>query len=100
MGKASAYHPAVADELKAATRHYDTIFADLGNRFRADVRRRLSDIEYRPGLFGRVRDGMTAAGVRRFPHVILFTVERRRVFILGIFHARSDHEGWFAGLGP
>jgi plasmid stabilization system protein ParE len=100
MGKARAYHPAVADDLKAATHYYDAISADLGDRFRADVRHRLSDIEYRPELFGRVRNDIRAAGVRRFPYVILFTVERRRVFILGIFHARSDQEGWFARLGP
>jgi plasmid stabilization system protein ParE len=99
MGRSRTYHPAVADDLKSATRYYDAISTDLGNRFRDVIRSRLQDVRNRPESFGVVRDEFRAAGVRRFPYVILFTVDDERVLVVGIFHAHSDQQGWFARLG-
>lgn len=74
MSRSRTYHPAVADDLKSAIQYYCAISTDLGNRFRVAIRSRLQDVWNRPEMFGMVRDGFRAAGVRRFPYVIVFTV--------------------------
>ena len=95
MGRLRSYHPSVADDLKTAVRYYDSISSELGTRFRAAIRRRLDDVGSRPESFGRVRGELRVAIARRFPYVILFTFGQERVLIVGVFHARSDQQGWF-----
>ena len=95
MAKLRRYHPLVADDLAAATAHYDEISVDLGNRFRASLRDRIDTITERPDSFGRIHDQYRIALLEQFPYVILFEHDNETVAILGIFHAASDPSGWF-----
>jgi len=95
MARTRRYHPLVAQDLAAAVAYYDDISVDLGNRFRASVRDRMSTITDRPDSFGRVHEQLRVAMVDRFPYVILFEHEIEAVNILGVFHAASDRERWF-----
>ncbi len=61
MAEPLRFHPLVADDLSAATRWYDKISVDLGNRFRRAISSRLDAIEIRPESFGRVRGELRAA---------------------------------------
>jgi plasmid stabilization system protein ParE len=89
------YHPAVADDLAAATTYYDEISLDLGNRFRKAVRERIQRIAERPESFGRIHEQLRAAMVERFPYVIVFEYDSKTVAILGVLHASSDRGRWF-----
>ncbi len=87
-------HPLVADDLAAATRWYDDISTDLGNRFRQAVDSRLDAVELRPESFGRVQDELRAARVAGFPYLIVFKCHGAFTNILGVFHSAADQEKW------
>jgi hypothetical protein len=95
MGNRRRYHPLVAGDLTDATRHYDNISKELGNRFRHSVRDRIDAITERPDSFGRIHEMCRTAMLNHFPYVILFECEKQVITILGIFHAASDPAGWF-----
>ena len=96
MARTRRYHPLVADDLAAAVAYYDDISMDLGNRFRASVRNRIESITNRPDSYGCIHEQLRAAMVDRFPYVVLYEHDKETVAILGIFHASSDPERWFA----
>jgi hypothetical protein len=50
------FHPRVAEDLREATRWYDDISVDLGNRFRSQVNARLDDVTERPDAFALTHD--------------------------------------------
>ena len=95
MARKRRYHPQVADDLSTAVGYYDDISVDLGNRFRASIRKRLRLITERPDSFGRIHGNMRVTLVDRFPYVILFEERSEIVAVLGVFHAASDQKGWF-----
>lgn len=98
MAKRRRYHPLVADDLSSATEYYDNISVELGNRFRKSVRNRLQVVAECPESYARIHDEMRAATIDRFPYVNLFEDHPDEVAVLGLFHAASDHSGWFTRL--
>ena len=95
MANRRRYHPLVAGDLADATRHYDNISKELGNRFRSSVQDRIEAITETPDSFGRIHEACRASMLNNFPYVILFEHENQLITILGIFHAASDPKGWF-----
>ena len=95
MARTRRYHPLVADDLAAAVTYYDDISVDLGNRFRASVRKRIETITDRPDSYACIHEQLRATMVDRFPYVVLFKHVNDTVAILGIFHAASDCDRWF-----
>ncbi|MCA9147466.1 MAG: type II toxin-antitoxin system RelE/ParE family toxin [Planctomycetales bacterium] len=95
MAKKRRYHPSVADDLSAAVSYYDNISVELGNRFRASVRKRLCVIAEHPQSFARIHREMRATMTDRFPYAILYEDRAECIAVLGVFHAASDQAGWF-----
>lgn len=96
MGKSRRYHPGFVADLSAATNYYDSISAELGNRFRLAVRERLTAVADSPRSFGKIYENARAVRISRFPYVLLFQDADKMVIILGIKHAASDRGTWFA----
>jgi plasmid stabilization system protein ParE len=95
MADIRRFHPLVADDLAAAVGYYNELSTDLGNQFRDAVRDRLESISEFPESYGCIHEQIRAAMTLRFPYVILFEHRENTVAILGVFHAASDHAGWF-----
>lgn len=89
------YHPLVADDLRKACRHYDTIAISVGNSFRSSVEQKINDVVDRPESFGSIYDDYRCAMLRGFPYVIVFVIENGIPIIYGIRHAASDPSAWF-----
>lgn len=94
MANKVTFHPLVAEDIRAAVEFYDRISVVLGNRLRASVRSRFSEIGNQPELFGRLHENLRLAKTTRFPYVILFSLQGDRIFVLGLFHAASDPRSW------
>jgi hypothetical protein len=94
MANKVSFHPLVAKDIRTAVEFYDRISFALGNRLRASVRSRFSDIRKQPELFGRLHGNLRVAKTTRFPYVILFFVNGDHVAIIGVFHAASDPRSW------
>lgn len=88
------FHPLVAEDIRLASRWYDEISVDLGNRFRRSVDGRLDTVELRPESFGRVQEELRAVRVEGFPYIVVYRIERHATEVLGVFHAAADPEKW------
>ncbi|MCO6456785.1 MAG: type II toxin-antitoxin system RelE/ParE family toxin [Pirellulaceae bacterium] len=94
------FHPLFVSDLAAACVYYDAISAELGVRFRDQVRARLHDVAVRPESFGHLSGDYRGAMVLGFPYVIVFTNDEAQLTILGIRHAASDQRDWFSRSMP
>ena len=88
------FHPLVAEDLREATRWYDEISVDLGNRFRSQVNARFDDIAERPESFAIAFDDVHFARIQRFPYLVLFRNLGDVIHLLGVFHSASDPARW------
>ncbi|HEX4122840.1 MAG TPA: type II toxin-antitoxin system RelE/ParE family toxin [Verrucomicrobiae bacterium] len=78
-------------EYDAAVARYENERKGLGTEFRAVIEQHFQRIAENPGLFPKVRGEVRRAVVlRRFPFVIHFVVEPKRIVILSVFHTRRD----------
>lgn len=84
----------VADDLSSATRWYDDISVELGNRFRQAITSRFDAVRVRPESFGRVTGELRAARVEGFPYLVIFELDRGVSHVLGVFHAAADPDKW------
>ncbi len=94
MAERLRFHPLVAADLRNATRWYDDISIDLGNRFRSHVNARFDDVAERPETFAVVFDDVHLARIQRFPYLVLFRTVGDSIHLLGVFHSASDPAKW------
>ncbi len=71
----------------------DGVFADyeakatgLGDRFVRRFKDSVARLETNPYLFGEVKTGVRATPIKRFPQVIYYRVEAKRVVVLAVRH--------------
>jgi plasmid stabilization system protein ParE len=80
-------------EYDDAVGRYESEREGLGTEFRAVIEQHFQRIAENPDLFPKVRREVRRAVVlRRFPFVIHFLVEAKRVVILSVFHTSRDPE--------
>ena len=94
MAEPLRFEPLVVEDLVAATKWYDEISVELGNRFRAAIDERFDSVELNPESYGRARGAIRAAMVRGFPYVILFEHGDGVITVLSVVHAASDPTKW------
>lgn len=90
MADPMRFHPLVAEDIRFASKWYDEISVDLGNRFRRAVDNRLDTVELRPESFGRVEKELRAVRVEGFPYLVVYRYEMRCTEVLGVFHSAAD----------
>jgi plasmid stabilization system protein ParE len=80
-------------EYDDAVGRYESEREGLGIEFRAVIEQHFQRIAENPDLFPKVRGAARRAVVlRRFPFVIHFLVEAKRIVILSVFHTSRDPE--------
>ena len=94
MADSLRFHPLVAEDLQAATKWYDDISVDLGNRFRRAVNSRFDAVESRPDLYGRVQNEIRATRVEGFPYLVVFEIFGDVAEVLGVVHSAADPAKW------
>jgi len=80
-------------EYDDAVGRYESEREGLGTEFRAVIEQHFERIAANPDLFPTVRGEVRRAVVlRRFPFVIHFLVEPKRIVILSVFHTSRNPE--------
>lgn len=77
-------------ELEQAVEWYETQLPDLGRQFRAEVYRTFDNITTRPELYPESHGTARKAVLRRFPYLIFYLVETKRIVVVAVFHAKRD----------
>jgi GT2 family glycosyltransferase len=93
-------HPLVVGDIVTATRWYDDMSDELGNRFRSALAQAIKDIRLSPERFSLAFDDsdLHYRRVRKFPYLVLYVPRADAIHIRGVVHASSDPEGWRARI--
>lgn len=73
---------------------YEARRIGLGSRFVSEIDRVVTLAAENPQLFPTVHSDMRCARARRFPYLVLFRLEARRIVVLAVFHVRRDPTIW------
>jgi toxin ParE1/3/4 len=77
-------------ELEQAVAWYETQLPDLGCQFRTEVYRTFGNIIARPELYPKTSGATRKAVLHRFPYLIFYFLEAKRIVVVAIFHAKRD----------
>jgi toxin ParE1/3/4 len=86
--------PAAQADIEAAHAEFEQISLGLGRRFAARLREVLQRIEAMPEIYGTVWQDVRAARLRKFRHIVYYTVFVDRVEVLGVIHGSRDEPVW------
>ena len=89
-----AVAPAAEQELHAAAERYDAQQPGLGDAFLRSLDACLARVQRFPRSFPEDEHGIRSALLRRFPYVVLFRVDERRIEVIAVWHGRRDPAGW------
>ena len=79
-------------EFDGSIAWYERECAGLGAEFRATIEGYIQRIANSPERFPKVRGEVRRAVVRRFPFVIHFFIEKKRIVILAVYHTSRQPE--------
>ena len=78
-------------ELSEAKRWYDLQLPGLGEIFLKEVDKALKKLEDSPEMFPLYYRGFRRLMMHRFPYKLFFRVNKNRVVIFRVLHAKRDH---------
>ncbi len=90
----AAYRRRVGRDLAEAYAWYEAQRAGLGEELLASVAASLDAVAQFPEMFARVHGEVRRAVVARFPYVVFYRVESRRLVVLAILHMARDPKLW------
>lgn len=92
--RAFEFHPEAEQELLAATRWYDQVRPELGDRFESEVERAIRRILKHPRLFRSLTRRTRRGLLRTFPYGIIFAPLAERVVIIAVMHLSREPGYW------
>lgn len=81
-------------ELAEAYEWYEAQVQGLGSDFLLHVEAALSSLQRSPRSYPVVYKSVHRCLVRRFPYGIFYLVDKERIVVLSILHARRDPRTW------
>jgi len=87
-------HPFAELELKETLDWYNLQRENLGNAFLSEVEKLLALIQQNPGLFAQIRKDVRKARLKRFPFIIVYSINRDTIEIYPFFHNSRNPLIW------
>jgi plasmid stabilization system protein ParE len=88
------FRRAAQRECADAVLWYEERRVGLGAEFASEVERAIEAVAENPARFPIMYRDVRCIRARRFPYSVFFRVERTRVVILAVFHARRNPLTW------
>ncbi len=92
--RAFEFHPEAEQEFLAATRWYDEVKRELGDRFEAEVDRAIRRILKHPRIFRSLSRRTRRCLIRTFPYGIIFAPLAERIVIIAVMHLSREPGYW------
>jgi plasmid stabilization system protein ParE len=93
-----ALEPEAEADLLDAYEWYESRREGLGREFIECVDSTLAIIGEGPKKYGLTHQGVRQALIRRFPYVICYVIEDRRVAVIAVMHSGRDPQQWQSRL--
>jgi plasmid stabilization system protein ParE len=97
--KRAIFHPEAETEFLAAVAYYAERSISAAERFDAEIRRLVTQIETMPHRHGPWRHGTRRARARRFPFLVIFAERPSALRIVAVAHVKQHPDYWQERLG-
>src|ERR1051326_7900857 len=94
MSRRLGYHPEAPDDINEAIAWYEQQKPALAQQFVMELRDHLDAIAANPELYAVEYRGVRAAPMRRFPYIVYYRIEAKRVVVGAIQHGRRHPRAW------
>lgn len=94
MGKKFIVRREAEAEINEAFVWYEEHVPGLGSDFLVQIDACFSIIEKTPELYPVVHKEIRMAILRRFPYEVLYIVDKTRISVLAVFHAKRNPKHW------
>lgn len=94
MKRALIIRPEAERDLAEAYGWYESQVPGLGSDFFLRIDASLSSIRRTPEMHPVVHRNVRRALIRRFPFGIFYLVEKDRIVVIAVLHARRDPQTW------
>ena len=83
-----------SQELEDAIRYYELEYAELGHRFKEEVRRAAFRIAQHPQAWSIERGDVRKCLLLKFPYKLLYSVEEDHILIIAVAHQHRKPDYW------
>ena len=94
MKRPAIFHPEAEEEFLAAVAYYAERSPSAAERFDAEIRRLVAQIETMPRRHGPWRHGTRRARARRFPFIVIFVARPTALRIMAVAHIKRHPDYW------
>ena len=94
MTRELVVRPEAETEISEAFEWYEARVSGLGSDFLLSVDAALHAILRNPQRFPVIHKNLRRILIRRFPYQIFFLLEKHRIVILAVFHAKRSPRRW------
>lgn len=98
MKKRATFHAEAEAEFLAAVAYYAERSIGTAERFDAEIRRLVAQIETMPRRHGPWRHGTRRARARRFPYIVIFAERPSALRIVAVAHTKQHPDYWLERL--
>ena len=90
--------PEAEMDIEDASEWYERRSEGLGSSFRESVEREIDTMGSFPRIHPVVHAELRRAPVARYPYSIIYTIERQKVIVIGVFHNSRELGQWQSRL--
>jgi plasmid stabilization system protein ParE len=88
------FHKLACKELLDARDYYDDLVFGLGKSFVIEIERCLNIIKANPLAYPLIKENIRKAVVIKFPYSILYSVEKKNIYVLAVMHQKRKPMYW------
>jgi len=88
------FHPEAEREFIEEAAYYESVLPGLGDRFAREVERIIELLLENPDSGAAIETELRHFVLRRFPHSVIYSVIRNKLFILAVAHGNRSPGYW------
>jgi len=86
--------PEAKTKITDAEEYYERERRGLGIRFVRAVRATIREIAAHPTFSSQIRPNLWFRGVKKFPYLVLYTIEEQDILVIAVAHERREFGYW------
>ncbi len=89
-----SFHPEAETEFVKAVEFYEEREEGLGHNFAAEIYLTIERILAHPKAWPFIEDDIRRSLVSRFPYGILYSEDRKEIFVVAVMHLHREPDYW------
>ena len=86
--------PEAQKEVTDAEAYYERERRGLGKRYAKGVRETIREVAAHPTFSSQIRPGFWFRSVKKFPYIVIYTIEEQGILVVAVAHERREFGYW------